>query len=531
MPNLDRDQPAALRRGVKTSIAAGRLSEARDSLERLLEQLPDDHDARLELAQVLLGLGRLRDAVDTLYRIESTCPDDAVLLAKLAPMLQWNGEVNAARHCLDRLERIPAQSPGLLYAQATMRWRLGEIEVANDAMERAMAAGADSPDAWYLQALLQQFTGRLDAAESSLRSCLQRWPGFGSAAVVLANLRRHSTDSGMLAWFEDLRSRLPSESTSPQATKVHAEYASARFKILDDLGRTDEAWTALERSNSLMRSLFPYDAGAEAAITDLLIEMADLQEPAPAGASLPDGPMPIFIVGLPRSGSTLLERMLSAHSRVVAAGEINDFLCQVRWMADVPPRDNAALMEVVRRSAEFDARELGMRYLEQTRWRAGGGAYFVDKMLTNIRLLPLIRRALPDAPILHMVRDPMDVCFSNLKIMFGASSPHTYGMQEMAHYHAQYQRLVQHYRDVLPDAMLEVRYEELIRDPEETMLKVLAHCGLQAEPACLRPERNPAPVATRSSVQVREAINERGIGGWKRYAGKLDPLRQALRQD
>lgn len=521
--NLD-----VLRREAEHAMRDGRWPEAQASLERVLERAPDDHAARLELARVLLGLGQLRAAVEQLLRIASSCPDDALLLAKLVPLLQRTGEVNAARQCLDRLDRCAPSVPALLHALAGMRRRLGEIEAAKDAMDRAMAAGADGPDALYMHALMHQFTGNLDAAERALRDCLERWPGFGSVAVVLANLRRQDADSGMLEYLDGLRSRLPPESASPQARKVHAEYASARFKVLDDLDRTDEAWVALEHSNALMSSLFAYDAEAEVALTDAVIDVAANTRADEDNGNFGEGPVPIFIVGLPRSGSTLLERMLSAHSQVASAGEIDDLLCQLHWMADVPQHGTRALIQAIGRSSRFDHGLLGRRYLEQTRWRARGRGYFVDKMLANVRMVPLIRRALPQAPILHVVREPMDVCFSNLKIMFGPSSPHTYDMQAMAHYHAQYRRLLAHYARALPGAILDVRYDDLVRDPDATMRRVLAHCGLQPEPACLHPEENAVPVATRSSVQVREAIHGRGLDGWKRYAGPLQPLRQAL---
>jgi hypothetical protein len=220
--------------------------------------------------------------------------------------------------------------------------------------------------------------------------------------------------------------------------------------------------------------------------------------------------------------------MLSNHSKVASAGEINDFLRQLRWLADVPEGAADHRVNLVERSGDIDFRELGARYLKQTQWRAQGRDYYINKLPTNFPFVDLIHRALPQAPILHMVREPMDVCFSNLKAMFGNASAYSYDIKALAHYHGQYVRLMEHWRSALPGAMLDVSYAALVQQPETVMRQVLAHCGLALEEDCLHPERNAAPVATPSSAQVREAIHSRGLGDWQHYAAHLDELRRAL---
>ncbi len=395
-------------------------------------------------------------------------------------------------------------------------------------MDLAVAAGIDSQTEYYLHAMLLQFTGRLAEAEVLLLETLRRWPDYGDAAVILSNLRRQTVATNHLAFLQERLGRLPKGSTDMRAGLARAKFESAIFKALDDLGRHDEAWQALERSNALMHSFLPYDADSEAAVTDALIEVAATAMGGKAGSATFDGPMPIFIVGMPRSGSTLLDHMLSAHSAVTSAGEINDFQRQLHWVADIAPRGNPSLLKILERTGQLDVRELGARYLMQTQWRAQGRKYFIDKLPINIRMVPFIHRALPQAPILHLARDPMDVCYSNLKIMFGSASPYCYDMQAVSHYYGQYARLTNHWRKTLPDAMLDIPYASLVRDPEATMRQVLGHCGLEIEEACLRPELNTSPVATPSSAQVRESIHTRGIAQWRHYAKQLEPLRQAL---
>jgi len=519
---------ASLRQRAAQHLEAGQWAAAEAAFQELVQLAPRDVALRMELADLSLRRGHLQAATRQLVQARVMLPNDAPMIVQLAWRLSAAGETSALRSCIEHLERAPDPPAWLLAEQAHLRWMLGDIPAARARMDRAVAAGIDSQAEYYLDAMLLQFTGRLAEAEDVLLETLRRWPDYGDAAVILANLRRQTTTANHLAFLQERLEELPRDSTDMRSGLARAKFESAIFKVLDDLGRHDEAWPALARSNALMHSLLPYDADSEAALTDALVA-ASASVPGNASASpIADGPMPIFIVGMPRSGSTLLDHMLSAHSAVTSAGEINDFQRQLHWVADIAPRGNQSLLKILERAGQLDVDELGARYLMQTQWRAGGRRYFIDKLPINVRMVPFIRRALPHAPILHLRRDPMDACYSNLKIMFGSASPYCYDMQALSHYYAQYVHLTRHWQEALPGAMLDVPYASLVRDPEATMRRVLAHCGLEVEPACLRPELNTSPVATPSSAQVREPIHTRGLAQWRRYERQLEPLRQGL---
>jgi hypothetical protein len=230
---------------------------------------------------------------------------------------------------------------------------------------------------------------------------------------------------------------------------------------------------------------------------------------------------------MPRSGTTLLERILGNHSLVTSAGELPDLSRQLRWVADCHghPLIDDALLDA---SPQVDFTEVGRRYLEQSQWRANGRPYYVDKLPPNFMLIGCIRRALPAAKVVHMVREPMDVCFSNYRAMFGDAYSYAYDFDRLAHHHRQYQRLMQHWRQAAPGFVLDLPYAELVEDTEETCRKLLDFCGLPYEAACLDHTRNTASVATLSSAQVRQPIHAGSLGEWRRYARQMEPLRQLL---
>lgn len=507
----------------------GLMDAAQATLEALLEQEPGDAHARMDLADVLLRRGQLHAGTHQLLQLAAMDLMDARLMVQTVRRLYFNGEILAARACLDRLELLSDPSAAMLAELARLRWMLGELPAARAWMDRAIEAGIQTPDACYLHAMLSQFTGDARRARDVLEASLRRWPGFGDAAVALANARRQTEQANDLDLLHEQLGRFPAGSKSVEVMAARASFESALFKELDDLGRYEQAWQALGRSNALMHALSPYDAAGEAAVTDAILRASEALAVSRAAATPAfEGPTPIFVVGLPRSGTTLLDRMLSNHSQVASAGEINDFRRQLRWMTDVPPSGVAGMVLAQQRSTKLDFAELGARYLRQTQWRAQGRRFYVDKLPINIRMVHLIRRALPHAPILHMVREPMDVCFSNLKAMLGPASAYSYDMQALAHYYGLYARLAEHWHASMPGAMLDVPYGSLVSDPATTLHKVLEYCGLDDEEGCLFPERNASPVATPSSVQVREPIHTRALGEWRHYARPLEPLRLAL---
>lgn len=502
-------------------VADENLPAARTVLESLLHRSPDHCEARLLLASVLLGQEHLQDAVAQLLLAASMPPENPGVLAKLTHALFRLGETVAARGCLEHPSIERCEAGETLVKLAHMHQMLGAHARALVLMDRARALGYDNPDFRYYRSLQLQFNGRIEEAERELEGCLQAGPTFGRASLALARLRRQSAGHHHLDYIRAQLARVK------PGSEDHAGFEFAQFKELDDLGRLDEAWSALVRANAIMFARVDYDDQREQRHFDTLLELCG-HEFVQGGESVENGgPRPIFIIGLPRSGTTLLERILSNHSQVATAGELADFPRQLRYAADVHGHTMVD-DRVLQSAAGLDYGKIGRRYLSQSQWRAAGKPYYLDKLPPNFMLAGLIHRALPNASILHMHRATMDVCFSNWKALFGESYGYSYQLDALAAHYQRYTRLMRHWHAVMPGAVLDVDYAELVADPEQTTRRVLAFCGLPWEPGCCDIAANPAPVSTLSSAQVREPINDHSLGAWRRYATQLAPLRVGL---
>jgi hypothetical protein len=361
------------------------------------------------------------------------------------------------------------------------------------------------------------FNGRLREAEFELEKSARLAPTAGRAVLALSRLRRQTARDHHLGIISAGLARVEKD------TSDHAALEFALHKELEDLGRFDEAWQALERGTAVMKARNPSAARSEQAYLERLIATPLPGIPGPR--SVEGGAGPIFIVGLPRSGTTVLERMLANHSAVASAGELVDFGMQLYWEADTSDVQNERFLS---RLARLDFEEVGRRYLARTQWRARGKPFFIDKQPPNWALAAFIHRALPHARILHLVRDPMDVCFSNWRTFFGDAYAYSYDLDTLAAHHRTYQRVMRHWHLIMPGVILDIPYADLVQRPEATMRRVLEFCSLEWQPACLDLQANRDAVSTLSAAQVRGPLRADTFGEWKLYAVQLAGLQRAL---
>lgn len=509
--------PLATWQAAEQHRARGEDAAARAAFERLATHPEWVAPARLRLGHLALAQGRLRDAVAEALAARAADEADPVVLEAIVELLCQVGELQAALEL--------AQSPALRDApdpavQQGLGQRLSEQSFAAEArpfLQRARALGADNPTLHYQLGLTALYAGEPDAAEAAFEACLARQPLHGAAHRQLAKLR---TATPAKNHVDRLRAAIA------RAGENHLDAPPlyyALFKELDDLGDTIAAWPALEAGMRARRRQVSYDPAAEQAVFDQLMRV----DGQGANTQAEPGPAPVFILGQPRSGTTLLERILGGAPGVADAGELRDFGFQLRWCADLagPPGPDLALLAAAER---VDPAELGRRYLGHTQWRAGGKPLYTDKLPANFLWLGHIARALPQAKFLHLVREPMDVCFSNLKELFAGAYPHSYDQREMAGHFRRYQALMAHWHAAFPGRVLDVPYDALVTRTEDVAREVLAFLGLPPAPGVADIARRTGAVATASAVQLREPVHARFLGQWRRYESQLQPLQQAL---
>jgi tetratricopeptide (TPR) repeat protein len=510
---LWQDAQRALARGDERSAAA--------TLEALVKLMPAFTPAHLTLGGIAHAQGRLRDATRHALDAARRLPDDANMIGNVVNALLMVGEVVAARDCLAHPAIARCRVGGVLARLAGMQQMLGEHPAALALLDRARAAGLNDADLSYLRGVQLTFNGRIDEATVELERCLKLGPTYGRASVTLARLSKQTDERNHLDYIRTQLQRVA------RGSEDHAAFEFAQYKELEDLGEYDAAWRALERGNAIMYARLGHDVARERARIDALIARCSAEFVNAPASARHEGPQPIFIVGMPRSGTTLLDRILGNHSQVISAGELGDFARQMRWAADhvsVQPIDTA----ILERAAQLDYAEIGRRYLAQTQWRARGKAWFIDKLPINYVQAGFIARALPQARILHMTRAPMNVCFSNWRAFFGGGYAYSYDLDALAAQYRDYRRVMAHWHTVMPGRILDVSYESLTNDPAQVARDVFDFCGLSFEATALDIGRNTTPVATLSAMQVRGEIRRREVAEWVPYTSRLNALESRI---
>lgn len=499
----------------------GEFESARRAAEAVVARQPHHSPAHLLLANVASQQGRHRRVVE--HAIAASVrmgPQPLRHVADVAFRLIAAGEYFLAASLIRKIDPTRTPAPTML---AEFAQQLSLLEQHDDALrylQAALTAGLSGDQAQYLLGNFLKFLGRLDDAAQAYERSLRINPGNPFSHLALAYLGR----AGDPARIARIRQALAaSAADAPGICYLHY----ALFKELDGTDDSDGAWRALEAGFKAKRKTLDYDAGAEWTIYQQVMAACGAGycgDPEDAG----DRATPIFILGLPRTGTTLLERVLGGHRDVALCGELNDFRMQYKWETDhycTGFFDETA----VARIGQVDPVRLGQRYLGHVGWRAPDARYFTDKNPGNFMMIGPILRSLPHARILHLRRNAMDSCFSNLKELFGGDAhPYSYDLADLAGHYRNYSRLMSHWHAIAPGRILDVRYEDLVSEPEATARAVMAFCGLDYDPIQVDIQANDAPVSTASSAQVRQPIHRRNIGGWKRYASQLAPLQALL---
>ena len=500
-------------------LAAGRTDEASACCQRLLGAKPDLVEAHFLVGLIALELKQTWIAVSAFGSVTKLQADHGAAWANLARLFMLAGQPARADAALENAVKCNDGNPVVLDLIGTVYGLLGDQPEASKWISRAVEKQPKNVMFLVNQANNHMFLGKLDDAEVVLRNALHLQPGNPNANWLLSSLRK-ATNRDHIEVLERL---VRQEGRNPRAL-AFLEYGLG--KELEDLEDWDNAYEAFARGAQARRSTIEFDEESEVAMYKAFGDTFTT-EWMEGGAKGHDDPSPIFVVGQPRSGTTLIERIITSHSQVYSAGELRQFGTCVRRLSDYrePKRLSARLAEL---GATIDSKKLGKAYMVTTAKVRGSLPRFVDKLPPNYLYLPLILKALPNAKIIHLTRNPMDACFSSFKQLFADAYLHSYEQSEMARHHARYYHLMALWRERFGGRFFDISYEATAGDLEPNARALIDFLGLPWEDACLQFHKQTAAVTTASAVQVRQPAHTRSVGRWRRYEKQLSVMRETL---
>jgi tetratricopeptide (TPR) repeat protein len=490
-----------------------RLDVAERVLKPYLKEDPFDVRAIRMLAEVAARIGRTKDSEALLRRAIDLAPNFTAARANLAMLLGRTGRPAEAFELLDQVIREDPESVGHRNLKAATLGRLGDFDEAIALYEDVLQRAPAQPRVWMSYGHMLKTVGRQSDGIGAYRRAIDLKPDLGEAWWSLANLKTvRFDDSDIAAMEQALR--------SPGLTdedRFHLDFALG--KAMHDAGRADEAFAYYAAGNALRRTYLPYDpARIERMVTRSVETFTAEAMSQPGGCEARD---PIFIVGMPRAGSTLVEQILSSHSLVEGTSELPD-------LPAIAQRDGRGVEAVLELDAD-QRRALGEEYLKRARvQRRTDRPFFIDKLPNNWLFVPFILLTLPKAKIIDARRHPMGCCFSNFRQHFAQGQPFTYDLDDLGRYYRDYVRLMAHIDQVMPGRVHRIIYERMVDDTEAEVRKLIDHCGLAFEPACLEFYRTERAVRTASSEQVRQPIYRDATEDWIPYDKHLGPLKEAL---
>lgn len=444
-------------------------------------------------------------------------PEDVTAGFVLIEALVMAGETAEALARLRVLERKHDADLAALRRAAEAFTHLGCHEDADRCMQAALRMSADSVGCNFQAASCALAMGRLQEAEKLLDELLTKQPDDFDAAYNRATLRRQVPEQNHIAALEAALARIGPDSAPPALS-----YALA--KEYEDLGQADRSFDHLERGAAARRKTLAYDVASDvAAMQDIANHFSTAFFRTSPQGYLDEAP--IFVVGLPRSGTTLVDRILSRHPQVESRGEMNDLALAVMRAAG-PASDKK---DRIARTAQADMAALGASYCRSVRGAGASAPVFVDKTPLNFLYLGIIACALPNARIVHLSRDPMASGYAMMKTLFRMGYPFSYAQGDIAQYQIAYLELMRHWRVHLGTRILDVRYEDLVDELERETRRMLAHCGLDWRPECLAFHEASSPSATASAAQVRRPIYRESVAQWRNLAHRLITLQEGLR--
>lgn len=518
---ISRKQDALWAQGQRAT-AAGRWAEAVAAYESIVQYDPSFVPAWLELCSAKEQLDDYRGAHDAVLgasRVGGIPPIAALAVARRLRQFEEIELTLRYVHANGLAGRVPAER---LVDLISFFASAGLHDMSMPWIQRLLTLQPRSPEAHNMHGVVLMFAGRLSESAEAFKLALRLNPKYTNAYAMLSRVRKATNEDNCI---DSLCALLAGSGLS---RKDETNLCLALHNELHELGEFERSWGALSRMCELRSVDQPYDRSRSFQVLQSM--RAAYGTPFMESENTHPDTKPIFIVGLHRSGTTLLERMLSGHPSVADAGETYTFTAALRHETNHFCRQ-AIDPVMASRLPNIDHERVGVRFMRGMAVRSAGKPFITEKLNPNFMLLGPIAAALPHARILHMERDAIDTCFSNLRTLFTHEAPYSYRQEDMAHFYSVYREFMRHWNAVLPDRVLNVRYQSLVDSPAQASSQVAAHCGFDFVDDMLQVGREGGHVATASSGQVRDGIVRTRQGLWRAYERQLQPMIDLLAKD
>jgi tetratricopeptide (TPR) repeat protein len=483
---------------------------------------PAHADSYFLLGIINSEVGQIHKAIKLIEKAIFYAPNPEYF-AYLAKCLSLKGDMGNALIAIERAPVEQIKSASTLDTLGVALSRVGHHERAIGYFEKALKIQNDNPFYFYNFGVSCKFAGRFAVAQQAFEKAIALKPDYYPAHFALSDLGKVSPQRNNIARLNALIDTQPdSEGGLLLGHAIAKEYEA--------LGEYSNAFAELIQAKKNRLADRPYDFSEDKSLFDVIGKTSKLQEIVHKASIGCQSKRPIFIVGMPRSGTTLVERIISNHSAVVSGGELQDFGVALKELTQTP---SAKVLdtETLEAATRVDFRQLGERYIERTNIVGPNAPHFVDKLPFNFYYVHLIRRALPNAKIICMLRNPMDTCVGNFRQLFTINSPYyaySFNLLTIGYFYKEFYNLATSWKKAEDKNIMVLNYEELASNPTTKIPQLIDFCGLNWQEQCLHAERNTAPVSTASKVQVREPINTSSIGRWERYKPHTTELEKYL---
>jgi tetratricopeptide (TPR) repeat protein len=507
-------------------IAQGQLLRAEDLCRQFLRKVPHHVEGMRLLADIGARLGVLDDAEFLLESAVKLEPDNPAVRIDYIQVLRKRQKFEQALGQAGELLDKGPDNPQFMSLYAIESMQTGDYDMALKVFDQVLERVPGDPVTLTSKGHALKTRGDYEAAVEAYRAALASAPGHGEAYYSLANLKVYSFDDDEIATMQ----ALVDDGNLPYMDRIYLYFALG--KGFEDAGNYAKSFEYYERGNRLKKSQSRYDAAQMTADLAAQREVCTAEFFAEREGYGHEAPDPIFILGLPRAGSTLLEQILSSHSQVDGTLELPNILSLSQRLRRLGrERDAVPYPRNLAQLTSEKCREYGAEFMHDTRIHRQEAPFFIDKMPNNFRHLGLIRLILPKAKVIDARRHPMACCFSGFKQLFAEGQEFTYDLADIGTYYRDYAQLMDHWDEVLPGFVLRVSHQDVVDDLEAEVRRILDFCGLPFEQACLDFHRTERNIRTPSSEQVRQPINRSGLDYWRNYEPWLGPLKEALGAD